>query len=463
MPVQALLRRSVASVRGPSSFELLTKLHRIKEAPLEFLAEYTRDYGDLWGFTVGGQEVVFVNHPDVVRRVLLDNARSYSKDTFQYRQLARITGDGLLTSDGEVWFSHRRLLQNAFHPKHYAELVSIASEEAHALSLHLHSADPRKSGVIVDIHSRMLRLAMRILERMFFSEDSSGEVSQLVEDTEAALDYIVQSALQIPPLSLWTQLRGSRGFKHRLRRIDCFVHCLMRQHQKGNARGATKLLDLLMAALEGRAEPAMSEHQVRDEIVTLIIAGHETVATALSWTLYLVAQHSDIQEAMRAELSQVLGAAPSLTLEELPRLKLTRSVVEEALRLFPPAWLITRRAIREDVLGGHIIPAGTLVVISPYILHRHAAFWREPERFDPMRFDPLHAKTPPRFAYLPFGAGPRLCIGHQFAMLESVAVLATLVRHLRFSLVPGYPRPRMQARVTLQPHGGLWLQVQPAQ
>lgn len=443
---------------GPSSLSVLARLRQIQASPLAFLMEYTRRYGDLWGFTAGTQPVVFVNHPSLVKHILLDNAHNYSKDTFQYRQLARIAGKGLLTSDGEIWLTHRRLLQSAFHHSLHDELATTAFVLAHEMSNEFAQRNREVGeGKLVNIQPWMLHLAMRILGKTFFSMELGGASESLVHSIEIALDYILHSSFQFS-----LKQENKYAFEQALAEIDQFAHHLIitaRQRKKKDST-SKDFLDILVAALEGEGTVSLTESEVRDEIVTLLIAGHETVATALTWTIYLLAAHVEVQEALRAELFNTLGGEQPPTYQKLSQLTLTRHVFEEALRLFPPAWLITRRAVQEDILGEHRVPANALVVISPYAVHRHPSFWAQPEHFDPSRFESALAKSRPRFAYIPFGAGPRLCIGNQVAVVESLAVIAALVQRFRFSLARASAVPQMKASVTLQPKEGMWLRIQ---
>lgn len=465
---------TVALPPGPRTMRdvPLADLRELRRSPLAFMLAATRRYGDCVRYPLGSIAVYFASHPDHVKHILQDNSRNYSKDTFQYNQLRIVTGEGLLTSDGELWLRQRRLEQPAFHRQRLLDFVPLMAEASTAMLERWEPAVRQRQPI--DVAAEMMEVALEIVGRALFSIDLRREAGELAQAVLVLLDHVVWRArtLSVVPQALPT-VRNLR-FRAALARLDRAVYQMIDDRRRlaaGNQAGPKDLLTMLMAARDDvpinqptgqpvdQASRSMSDRQLRDEVITLLIAGHETVASALTWTWYLLAQHPAIYRRLSAEVGRVLGSHVP-TADDLPALDYTRMVFEEALRLYPPAWIITRRALADDQLGRYRVPAGALVVLSPYVTHRLPAYWTAPEGFDPERFTPEATATRPRFAYFPFGGGPRLCIGNNFAMIEAQMVLAAVVQRYRLDLVPGQdiaPEPS----VTLRPKYGLWMRPEP--
>ncbi|MDW8396465.1 MAG: cytochrome P450 [Anaerolineae bacterium] len=439
---------------GPTGIELFKSLFFIQRAPLAYLVESAHRYGDLAHFQIGTQHAYLVSSPSAIKRVLLDNHRNYAKNTIQYRQLAQITGDGLLTSDGDFWMSHRKSAQAAFTPQRLERVLAFALSETQAMIDQWQAQSKRQGYVDVDMYETMCQLALRVVGRALLSIDLSQEAPKLVRAMENALEHIVYRVTRFIDLPDRVLLSTWR-FRAAVQTLDQAVFSLIAQRRNMPERPADFLTDLISTTDDGQP---LSDKEVRDEIVTMLIAGHETVAAGLTWAWHLLADHPAEQAALRRE-SQAVLASGRLCLETLPKLRLARCVFSEALRLYPPAWLITRRALGADVLDEHFVPAGAFVIICPFIVHRHSAFWTEPERFLPQRFDPEQERNRPRFAYIPFGAGPRLCIGQHFALVEAIAVLALMTQQCRIERIPNTRPATPLAQVTLRPPHGTKLRV----
>ncbi|GAA4358302.1 cytochrome P450 [Angustibacter luteus] len=439
---------------------MLRDLLAIRRDPLRYLERVVARYGDLVAFPLPRTPVLLVNDPDGARRVLVENARGYSKQTVQYGALGAVTGAGLLTADGPEWRRHRRIAQPAFH---HGSLDAVADQSARAAQHLLGQWRDLAPGAVVDVDAACLRATLDVVGGTLFDADLAADGARIVTAVGEALEVVVARARA--PRPAWLPLPS----KHRLdRAVATLDETCARVVRSRRARGIEPAASDLLALLLRSADPdadgqgGLTDREVRDEIVTLVIAGHETVASSLGWTLQLLAEHPAVQDRLHAELTQVLeGRRPGWS--DVPALRYTRRVVDEALRLYPPAWVLTRRAVEADVVAGVDVPAGSLVIISPWLLHRRAEAWPDPAAFDPDRFAADRAAAP-RPDYLPFGVGPRLCIGRDFALVESVLVLATLLQRVRFEPVrrDGAPtRPDVDALVTLRPHGGLPLHVQP--
>lgn len=436
-------------MRTISGRELLPYLGQIRTDTPGFLEECARRYGDLVCFSVGGLKVFFINHPDLIRKVLQDNHHNYSKDTIQYNTLATITGRGLLTSDGEDWLRHRRLQQPAFSRSRLAVLDQVIAPAAEAM---LANWARLPSGQVLDIDREMMQVTLEVVGKALFSIDLRTQAPRLTSAVLTALDHVIFRAQNPFALPDWAPIPRNLAFRRALKMLDGAVYEIM-QERKQAADPGNDLLGMLLSAHDETSGQMLTDLQVRDEIITILIAGHETVASALTWSWYLLAQHPGTYLRLRAEVAGLpAGRLPAY--QDLENLPFTTQVFSEALRLYPPAWLITRKAIGEDHFGDYPIPAGSLIVISPYVIHRHPQFWTAASSFQPQRFSEQYEKTWPRYAYIPFGGGPRLCIGNHFALIEGALILAAVTQRYRLALDEGQ-QVRVDPLVTLRPHHGL--------
>jgi cytochrome P450 len=421
--------------------------------PLGWLEQAVRTYGDLFSLPLPRTPVLVVNTPSGARRVLQENHPNYTKQTVQYGSLSLVTGAGLLTSDGEPWLRHRRIMQPAFHHgglDRVAEATSTAAERLRGIW------DAAGGGTPVDADAATMRATLEVVGRTLFADDLADEGERVVTAVEAALHVVLARARS--PWASGPLGRLPTPSRRRLRRsvatLDAVcAEVVARRRAQGVSEEDGDLLAVLL-----RASAGLSDREIRDELVTLVIAGHETVASSLTWTLHLLAGAAPVQKRLQAELDDVLagpaGTSRAPGWADLPALVYTRAVVEESLRLYPPAWVISRRAVAADRIDGIAVPAGALLLISPWLLHRREQTWPDPLRFDPARF--LGAEQGRRReGYLPFGAGPRLCIGRDFALVEATLVLAALLRDRTVRHPDGAREPVVDALVTLRPRGGL--------
>ncbi|WP_426566172.1 cytochrome P450 [Angustibacter sp. McL0619] len=429
---------------------MVRDLLAIRRDPLGYLERTVQRFGDLVAFPLPRTPVLLVNEPDGVRRVLVENPRGYSKATVQYTALSAVTGVGLLTADGDTWRQRRRIAQPAFH---HGSLDVVAAQSVLAGQRIRRGWRGLPDGTAVDVDAACMAATLDVVGGTLFAADLAQDGERIVRAVQQALEVVVQRARL--PRPAWLPVPSRRRLDRAVATLDETCARVVRARRaRGITDDDTDLLALLLRSAD--AEGGLTDQQVRDELVTLVIAGHETVASSLAWTLQLLAEHPQVQDTVQLELAEVLaGREPGWA--DLAALPYTRRVVDEALRLYPPAWVLTRRALQPDVLAGVEVPAGTLVIISPWLLHRRSAAWERPLEFDPDRFAAARSSAP-RPDYLPFGMGPRLCIGRDFALVESVLVLATLLPGLR--LEPArrdgvVRRPDVDALVTLRPRGGL--------
>ncbi len=395
---------------------------------------------------------VLVFHPDGVQHVLQDNHANYTKQTRAFAGLKPLLGNGLLVSDGDFWLRQRRLMQPAFHRQQINTFAEMMIAETDAMLDRWARAN--QPGKPINVQHEMMRLTLAIVTQALFGSkvgDPDGTLGKnigiLLGDSTFRFDHPFY-----PPL--WAPTGQNRRFKKARAELDRVIYSLIASRRSAAAE-QHDLLNLLMAAQDPASGQGMSDTQLRDEVMTLFLAGHETTAVSLSWTLYLLSQHPQVEARLRDELDETLGGRPP-TLGDLPALSYTRMVLDESMRLYPPAWITERKALADDEICGYSVPAGTTVVVSPFATHRHVHFWTDPEVFDPQRFSAERSAGRPRYAYFPFGGGPRQCIGNNFALIEAQLILALIVQRCRLEMAPGW-KVEPEPLVTLRPKGGLWM------
>jgi cytochrome P450 len=449
-------RYTLLDADGPLPLDMIRSIPAISRDPLAWLERTVAQYGDLVALPMPRTPVLLVNTPEAARHVLQANHRNYTKATIQYGALSAVTGQGLLTCDGPVWRQHRRVVQPAFHPTAFPGLAETTLKAASAAG---HWDGPPcgpDGGQLVDVDGASMRVMLDVVTSCLFSEAAGPDGEGLIKAVDAALHAVVARA-RSPLAGPLAQLPTPARRRQRLAVQTLDQACRKLVARRRSARASRP--DLLGLLLQAQDDGVLSEAEVRDELVTLIIAGYETVASSLAWTLHLIAGSKAVQEQIHAELDNVLAArAPGW--DDLAKLHYVRAVVQESLRLYPPAWVITRRAAGPDEVGGVAVPARTLIILSPWLLHRRTGDWSDPLRFDPSRFFG-DGGLERHDGYLPFGAGPRLCIGRDVALMQATLVLADLLRGRSLSRPPSAREPAVDALVTLRPRGGLPLIVSP--
>ena len=435
---------------GPRGLWFPWRLLKAPDGWLDFLTRCVQEYGDIVSFRFLGVPVCLINDPAAVERVLMTDHQNFTK-SLDYRALSRVLGNGLLTSEGDLWKRQRRLVQPAFYRERIQAYGGIMTSYATRL------VESWRDGEVRDIHRDMMRVTLEITARSLFNVEIASDAGAIAQSLAVVMDAMPKLT-GFAFLPDWLPVPGLGAFRRALADLDRVVYGIIRGRRATGQRSGD-LLDMLLEARDEHGA-GMPDLQLRDEIMTLLLAGHETTANTLSWTLYLLAQHPAVQSCLEAEVREVLrGRAPEAA--RLHQLPYTQMVLIESQRLYPPAWAIGRKAIRPVDVLGYRLPAGTNVVVSQWVMHRDARYYPDPQRFDPNRWRDEIAgrRSPPKFAYLPFGAGPRVCVGASLALTESALVLATLMQHFRFSLASAEPVEAFPS-VTLRPRRGLPLRVE---
>jgi len=395
---------------------------------------------------------VFLNRPDLIEHVLLTNQRNYAKSRFHRQLLGPVLGQGLLTSEGEFWRRQRRIAAPAFHHRRIAGFVAAMVEETAAM-IGRWAGAPQP----FEITKEMMALTLTIITRTMFSADVGPDVRKVERAMTRMLELGRPSLLDLLGLPEWLPRAMPPKFRAAIADLEHVIHRILAE-RRADPTDRGDLLSMLLAARDEETGEGMSDRQLRDEIMTIFLAGHETTANGLAWTWYLLAQNPAAETRMHAEIVSRLGDR-SPTIEDLAAMPYTRAVFEEAMRLYPPAHTFNRMALAEDRIGEVVIPKGALVTISPYVTHRNPKLWPDPERFDPERFLPEQARGRPRYAYLPFGGGPRICIGNSFALFEAQAILAMIGRRWRVTLEPGH-KVEPVGQITLRPKNGIMVRLE---
>jgi cytochrome P450 len=437
---------------GPRGYPLLGVMPSLARNPLQFLDTMVRQYGDIVRLPLGPREMYIIAHPDLAKAVLQDQHADFVKGPI-FRLFSPLIGQGLVASEGDFWRQQRRLIQPAFHRQRLASLAEAMTDEvSKLLDTWTTRAATRTS---FDIAEEMTQLTQQIIIRTMFSTAVGAQ------DAGRAISIVFHyfsKRLWTFFLPSWVPLPGRGAFERALERLNRTVYQIIETRRQAS----TAQPDLLTMLLEARAEDGsgMSDQQIRDEVMNIFVAGHETTAHALTWVWYALSQHPDVAARLEAEVAQVVGTRVP-TIEDLSRLTYTRMVIEETMRLYPPAWMIPRATISPVTLGAYQLPAHAAVLVCPYFTHRHPDFWEQPETFDPERFAPHRERERVRYAYFPFGGGPRQCIGSHFAMMEAQFIVAMVVQRYCVNLVANHT-VIPQADSTLRPRHGVHVSILPA-
>ncbi len=436
------------SAPGVSGLALFCLMPQFKRNTLQTFVNLADRYGDLVCFR-GLWTSFMLTSPQHVEYVLQTNNRNYRKGR-NYKEVAAATGNGLFVSEGDVWLRQRRLTQPAFHHQRIASFAKIMTDSAEAMLERW--AVLTKRGATVEVDAEMLRLTLGIVGKALFSRDLSDEADTMSGSFEVIRKHTTNRIMSVVKFPASFPTTQNRRFRQAVANAERIIYDLIAERRRGQG-SSHDLLSLLIAARDEETGEGLSDKELRDQAITIIGAGYETTTQALAWTWYLLAKHPEIENKLHAEISNVLGGRTP-TFEDLPNLKYTLMVFQEAMRLYPPAWAISRAAIEADEIGGYRVPANSEILLLPYITHRHPKYWEKPEEFYPEHFLPEKVAARPRFAYFPFGGGPRQCIGNNFALMEAQLIIATVAQKYRLRLTDEQPI-EPETSITLRPSRSL--------
>jgi cytochrome P450 len=435
---------------GPRRLIPLAGLLAYRKGPLPFFQNLAAQYGDISYFRLGPQQAFFLNHPDYIKDVLVTNHQNFIKG-LALQRAKRLLGEGLLTSEGEFHRRQKRLAQPAFHRARVASYAAVMTDYAKR------TREQWVDGNTLDMSEEMMRLTLGIVGKTLCDADVVSDAKEVGEAMTVVMDLF--NTITIPFFELLQKLPlpQLRRFDTARAKLDTIIYRLIEERRRsGEDRG--DLLSMLLLAQDTEGDGGeMTDEQLRDEVMTIFLAGHETTANALTWTWYLLSQNPEAEARLHAEIDRVLeGRLP--TFEDVAQLKYTEMVLAESMRLFPPAWAIGRLALEEIEIGGYVVPRKSLVLMSQYVMHHDPRYFAEPLRFDPERWTPEARESRPQFSYFPFGGGPRRCIGEGFAWMEGILLIATIAQQWQMRLAPNHP-VALKPVITLRPKHGMRMTV----
>jgi len=444
---------------GPTYILPYRLLRKFLRDPIKLLIDISHTYGDIAHFKFGRQSVYLLNHPDYIEDVLVTNYKNFIKSR-GLQVSKRLLGNGLVTSEGEYHDKQRRLIQPTFYPKRIKSYADIMVKQA------LDMCNSWHDGTILDIHKEMIKLTLAIICKTVLGYDIEPGHDEVGDALKTCMKYFNRLLMpfgelieKIPLLPI------NKGFQTAKRDLDSIVYRMIKEHRKKLDKGHEKKEDddLLLTLLQAQDEEAgigkMTDEQLRDEVMTIFLAGHETTANALTWTYYLLSEHSTIETKLQEELHSIFGSNRTIiTVDDVRRLEYTEKILTESMRLYPPAWALGRHVIDDYKVGGYSIPKGSIILMSQYVMHRDPRYFPEPDRFYPDRWTEEFKKQLPRFSYFPFGGGIRGCIGEPFAWLEAILLLATISRQWRMNHVPSH-KVELKALITLRPKYGMHMKL----
>ena len=431
---------------GPTSRVPGGTLFLFRRNPIKYLTEAARDYGDIAWIKLSTQDIFLLNNPEYIKDVLVTNSKNFAKSR-GLEVAKRFLGEGLLTSEGEFHRRQRRLIQPAFHKQRIEAYAKVMTDCA------VRIAETWQDAETLDLAGQMNRLTLAIVGKTLFGADVESDASEI----RSALSGIMRMfsfTLTLPFSDAIETILvfPKRRFQKARDKLDSIIYRIINE-RRASGKDHGDLLSMLLLAQDEEDGGGMTDLQVRDEAMTLFLAGHETTANAMTWTWYLLSQHPEIERKLHEELESVLGGRIP-TAEDTPRLKYAEMVFAESMRLYPPAWTLGRRVLADYRIGEYTFPSGSILLMSPYVTQHDPRFFPDPYRFDPERWQPQAREARPKFSYFPFGGGPRVCIGEQFAWMEGVLLLATLGQKWKMRLSPGHP-VELQPLITLRPKYGM--------
>ena len=431
---------------GPKGEPFIGNARAFVLEPLEYLKRCAQDYGDIMQIRLGTTAIYMLSSPEYIERVLVTQNSKYQKSRFTQRRKS-LFGNGLIFSEGDFWLRQRRLMQPAFHQKR------VASYGQAMIQLSQKMAEGWQDSETLNIHESMMQLSLEIVLKTLFDTESAGDAEKIGQVLDILIDQVSAAAVRPIQFPDWLPTPGNQRYNAALSQLDAIIQQIISDHRRRETDNGDLLSTLLHVQDEDGSR--MTDKQLRDEVVNLYIAGHETVALTLAYTWRLLAENPAVEAKLHDELERVLaGRTP--TMEDLANLPYTEQIITESMRLYPPVWGVFRDCKVADEIGGYPIAPGTVVLLSPWVVHHDAQYYTEPETFQPERWDKTSKQPIPRYAYFPFGGGQRLCVGNIFAMVEARLVFATLAQRWSFSLPAGSSLELIPS-ITIRPKNGITL------
>jgi cytochrome P450 len=435
---------------GPKGKPIAGNLLEFRRDPTGFLLNAALEYGDVVYLKFGPQQIYLINSPDYIRDVLVTNNRNFIKSR-GLQMAKRFLGEGLLTSEGDFHRRQRRLAQPAFHKQRITSYANVMAEYAER------TRDRWHDGETLDIHQEMMRVTLGIVGKTLFDADVESEAKEIGEALNSIMQLFDRITIPFPQLMNSLPLPSNFRFLKAHRRLDRTMYRIIGEHRAAGVDRGDLLSMLLLAQDEEGDGGSMTDLQLRDEAMTIFLAGHETTANAMTWTWYLLSQDPEIEAKLHREIDEVLeGRLP--TADDVSRLRYTEMVFAESMRMYPPAWAMGRQVLSHYEIDGYVAPAGSIILMSPWVMHHNARYYPDPFKFDPERWTPQNREARPKFSYFPFGGGPRVCIGEGFAWMEGVLLLAAIAQRWQMRLEAGH-RVEMRPLITLRPKYGMRMTV----
>jgi cytochrome P450 len=441
------------TITGPKGLPISGNLMAFRRSPLQFIRDAVEEHGEVVHFRFGpSRHVYLLTNPDHIKEVLVSKQAHFRKG--KGLQSARpVVGDGILTSEGKKHLRQRRLMQPAFHRERIASYGDVMVRQAVDLM------SDWKTGELRDIHSDMMKVTLAIITETMFGKTVKEGADQIGHAIDVGLKYVANKGSSFIDIPLSVPTKSNREFLESSELLDKTIYSLIEARRNSEGEEHKDLLGMLLAARDEDDGEGMTDEQVRDEVMTIFVAGHETTANTMSWIFYLLATYPEVEKKLHDELSTVL-CEKLPTVEDLPQLKYTNLIVQETLRLYPAAWTINREVVEEVEIGGHTYKPGETLMMSQYVMHRNPRYYEQPEQFIPERFDSDLLKRNPAYAYFPFGGGPRVCIGNNFALMEAALLLATIAQRYRLRLAEPNQEVEPEPLVTLRPKNGLPMRLE---
>lgn len=444
---------NITTIPGPKGLPITGSLLAFRRDPLQFLRDAAKQHGDVAHFRFGpARHVYLISSPDLIKEVLVTKQAHFRKG--KGLQVARaVVGDGILTSEGQKHLRQRRLMQPAFHRERIASYGESMVQQAVSMM------EEWTDGAVRDVHEDMMKVTLAIITETMFGKGLKEGADKIARAIDIGLKYVATKATSIIDIPLNVPTSSNRQFQESAEVLDRAIYEIIEERRREGDQGRGDLLAMLLSARDEDDGQGMTDEQVRDEVMTIFVAGHETTANTMSWTWYLLATHPEAEQKLWAELDEVLGGRLP-TVEDIPRLPYCSQIINETLRLYPAAWTLNREVVEPVEIGGHAFKPGDTLMMSQYVMHRSDRYFERPDEFIPERFAGDLLKRIPAYAYFPFGGGPRVCIGNNFALMEATLLLATFAQRYRFRLAdPGKP-VEAEPLITLRPKGGLMMKLE---